>query len=75
MVAFFNAATNFAHMNRHAAWWCTLAGMQNVALVPGVQGLEKEYDRLLAENDDLKQQLAKFQPSFGINAAGGRKDR
>ncbi|KAK9840063.1 hypothetical protein WJX74_002761 [Apatococcus lobatus] len=39
------------------------------------KGLEKEYDRLLAENDDLKQQLARFQPSFGANAAGGRKDR
>ncbi|KAK9861931.1 hypothetical protein WJX84_011919 [Apatococcus fuscideae] len=39
------------------------------------KGLEKEYDRLLAENDELKQQLASFKPVYGANAAGGRKDR
>ena len=30
----------------------------------GVQGLEAEYDRLLAENDSLKRRLSRMDPSF-----------
>ena len=52
---------------------CSLHRVQIVAW--WLQGLEKEYDRLLAENDELKQQLASFKPVYGANAAGGRKDR
>ena len=29
-----------------------------------LQGLENEYDRLLAEHDALKRRLARFDPSF-----------
>ena len=34
-----------------------------------LQGLENEYDRLLAEHDALKRRLARFDPTFQGSAA------
>lgn len=43
------------------------------AAVLGMQGLEAEYDRLLAENDELKRRLARSDPSFAASHCTGDK--
>jgi hypothetical protein len=35
-----------------------------VLAASALQGLEREYDRLLAENDNLKRRLARFDAGF-----------
>lgn len=37
------------------------------------QGLENEYDRLLAEHDALKRRLARVDPSFQLQGSSGKK--
>ena len=44
----------------------------DVAHAAGMQGLENEYDRLLASHDELQERLARLSGSHG--ADGGRKD-
>ncbi len=39
----------------------------------GMQGLEAEYDRLLAEYDELKRRLARSDPSFAASHRTGDK--
>lgn len=38
-----------------------------------VQGLEKEYDRLLSENDELKRRLSRFDASSPYDHTGRSK--
>jgi len=38
-----------------------------------MQGLEAEYDRLLAANDELKRRLARSDPSFAASHRTGDK--
>jgi hypothetical protein len=44
------------------------SGSPNLPVIPllidVLQGLEREYDRLLAENDGLKRRLARFDAGF-----------
>ena len=38
-----------------------------------LQGLENEYDRLLAEHDALKRRLARVDPTFQLQGSRGKK--
>ena len=39
-----------------------------------MQGLESEYDRLLATNDSLERKLARVDPTHHQSASGSKKD-
>ena len=56
------------------AWPLPWAGTQGgVVACVMPQGLENEYDRLLAEHDALKRRLARVDPSFQLQGSSGKK--